>query len=51
MPRPHRIGWSLFLVSAVLFAWAGIRAGDDLVVAASVVFGVACLVFLLAPRG
>lgn len=50
MPRTHRIGWSLFLVSAVLFGWAGIRTGDGLVIAGSVVFGLACLLFL-APSG
>lgn len=47
MPRRHRIGWILFLVSAVLFTTAGARDGDLLVVSASVVFGVACLFFLL----
>lgn len=50
MPRTHRIGWSLFLVSAVLFGWAGIRTGDGQVIGGSVVFGLACLLFL-APSG
>lgn len=50
MSHAHRIGWSLFLVSAVLFGWAGIRSGDDLVTAGSVVFGVACLFFLAPTR-
>jgi len=36
----------LFILSAVLFAWSGIRAGDALVVVASVVFGAACVLFL-----
>ncbi len=42
----HRIGWLMFIVSAVLFTWAGVRAGDWLTVTASVVFGVACVLFL-----
>jgi hypothetical protein len=44
--RAHRLGWLLFIVSAVLFTWSGIRAGDTVVVAASVVFGAACVLFL-----
>ena len=46
MHRLHRLGWSLFIVSAVLFGWAGARSGDWLVVAASAVFGLACVLFL-----
>lgn len=46
MPVLHRLGWILFLISAVLFAIAGVRAGDWLVVAASIVFGGACILFL-----
>ncbi|MFP3883106.1 MAG: hypothetical protein ACLFRT_04335 [Actinomycetota bacterium] len=46
MPALHRLGWILFLISAVLFATAGIRSGDWLVVAGSVVFGGACVLFL-----
>ncbi len=42
----HRVGWIAFIVSAVLFGVAGARAGDWLVVAASAVFGVACILFL-----
>jgi len=37
-----------FVVSAVLFGIAGIRAGDWLVVAASAVFGAACVLFLVS---
>ncbi|TVR21223.1 MAG: hypothetical protein EA389_15535 [Ilumatobacter sp.] len=48
MSRSHRLGWWLFVVSAVLFAVSGVRAGDWLVVTASVVFGAACVVFLTA---
>lgn len=50
MPRLHQIGWLLFLLSAVLFAAAGIRSGDWLVVAGSVVFGTACGLFLMPDR-
>lgn len=46
VPALHRLGWILFLISAVLFATAGIRSGDWLVVAGSVVFGGACVLFL-----
>lgn len=40
----------MFLASAVLFAWSGARSGDWLVVSASVVFGVACALFLVPER-
>jgi hypothetical protein len=40
-----------FIVSAVLFTWAGVRAGDGIVIAASIVFGLACVLFLAAPDG
>lgn len=46
--RLPTIGWLLFLVSAILFAWSGVRSGDWVVVWASVAFGFACLLFLLA---
>ena len=47
MHRAHRLGWLLFIVSAVLFTWSGVRAGDALLVTASIVFGVACVLFLV----
>lgn len=50
MPRAHRVGWALFLVSAALFAWSGIRVGDPVVVAGSIAFGVASACFLLPAR-
>jgi hypothetical protein len=50
MSALHRSGWLLFLASAVLFTWSGARAGDWLVVVASVVFGAACVLFLI-PDG
>lgn len=49
MPRRHRLGWVLFLLSAGLFTAAGLRDGDPLVVAASLVFGAACVLFLVGP--
>jgi len=36
----------MFVVSAVLFGVSGARSGDTTIVAGSVVFGVACFVFL-----
>jgi hypothetical protein len=50
VPRLHRLGWILFLVSAVLFAVQGWQSGDWLVVAGSLVFGGACVLFLLPER-
>ncbi len=44
----QRVGWFAFIVSAVLFGIAGVRAGDWLVVAASAIFGAACFLFLLS---
>jgi hypothetical protein len=43
----HRTGWGMFVVSAVLFAWSALRNGDLPAFAASVIFGVACLLFLV----
>jgi hypothetical protein len=50
VPRLHRLGWVAFIVSAVLFGWSGVRAEDWPVVAGSVVFGLACVLFLVAER-
>jgi hypothetical protein len=50
VPRPHRWAWLLFVLSAVLFTAAGVRDGDLLVVGASVVFGVACVIFLVVEE-
>ena len=41
-------GWVLFLLCSVLFLAAAIRDGDVLIGVASVVFLVACVLFLLA---
>jgi len=46
MPVHHRIGWMMFIASAVLFGISGARSGDVVVIAASALFGVACLAFL-----
>ena len=46
MPPHHRIGWFMFVVSAVLFGISGVRSGDVPVIIGSAVFGVACLAFL-----
>ncbi len=46
MRRGHLYGWMLFLLSAFIYLVAGIRAGDGLVSLGSVVWAVACFVFL-----
>lgn len=43
----HLIGWLLFLVCAVLFVVSGLRAGDRLLVAGSLVFLIACIAFII----
>ncbi len=50
MPLAHRLGWVLFLGSAALFTWAGVRAEDPVVVAGSILFGAASVLFLLPRR-
>jgi hypothetical protein len=50
VPRLHRLGWAIFILSALLFGWSGVRAEDWLVVAGSVVFGLACVLFLVAEE-
>ena len=40
-------GWLLFTLSALFFTWAAVRAGDGIAIAASLLFLVACLVFLV----
>ncbi|NND84836.1 MAG: hypothetical protein HKN46_06765 [Acidimicrobiia bacterium] len=50
MARLHSIGWILFLLSAVAFAASGVRSGDWLVVAGSIIFGAACVLFLIPDR-
>ena len=48
MTGRHRAGWVLFILSAALFTWSGIRSGNWIVVPASVVFGGACVLFLFS---
>lgn len=40
-------GWVLFILSALLFVWSTARVGDAVGLAASLLFLVACLVFLV----
>jgi len=40
-------GWILFILSALLFTWSTARAGDYIGLAASLLFLIACLVFLV----
>jgi hypothetical protein len=40
------LGWSLFVVSALFFTAASLRAGDGLALSGSLFFLVACFVFL-----
>lgn len=47
MRRPELWGWVLFLLCAVAYTAAGIRDGDLLATAGSVLFLVACGLFLL----
>lgn len=51
MHHAERVGWGMFIVSAVLFGWAGLRSGDALTFWGSVVFGLACVLFLLPKPG
>ena len=43
----HIVGWVLFIVCALLFIGASIDAGDAVMGAGSVIFLVACIVFLI----
>ena len=44
--RFNTAGWLLFTASAVFFIWSAVRAGDWVSLIASLLFLVACLVFL-----
>ncbi len=39
-------GWGIFVASALLYTWSGLRAGDVLATLASLLFLAACFVFL-----
>jgi hypothetical protein len=41
------VGWILFTVSSVFFIWSASRADDLISIIASVLFLVACLIFLV----
>jgi hypothetical protein len=43
----HLFGWILFLVCAGLFIASSIKAGDILALAASILFLVGCVVFII----
>ena len=45
--RPQLWGWVLFLLSAVAFTAMGVRDGDALLVVGSLLFLVACVVFVV----
>ena len=45
--RLNLAGWLLFTASAVFFTWSTERAGDWISVIASLLFLIACLVFLV----
>ena len=50
----HIWGWILFILCAVFFIASGVRNGDMLSVIASLIFLIACFVFLIPlvrPRG
>ena len=53
--RYEMAGWGLFVISALAFLAAAIRAGDGLAVAGSLFFLFACFAFLIPllrqPRG
>ena len=45
--KSQLLGWILFVICAVLFIAAGVRAQDVLTIAASIVFLLACVVFII----
>jgi hypothetical protein len=48
--RLQLVGWILFLICAPLFLISGLLNGDLWTVAASIVFGVGVVLFLIALR-
>lgn len=48
--RLHKVAWVLFLVCGLIYLLAGIRDGDILMVAGSVCFAVAVVLFLFPER-
>lgn len=49
--RYQIIGWILFIVCALFFAAAGLKTQDMLTFAGSMVFLIACIVFLIPLIG
>jgi hypothetical protein len=45
--KTQLFGWILFLICAVLFTLSGLRVRDALSTTASLIFFLACLVFLI----
>lgn len=41
------LGWLVFVVSAIFFVWAGVRAGDVVSTLGAVLFLFACFFFLV----
>ena len=48
--RVERVGWVLFTLCAVFYSAANIRARDWLSLAGSLLFLLACFVFISVPR-
>lgn len=47
----HVLGWALFIVCALFFLASGIRNNDHLTLIGSLVFLIACIVFLVPLIG
>jgi uncharacterized membrane protein YhhN len=47
----HLAGWILFILCAILFVASGIRNHDALTIIGSVIFLIACVVFLVPLVG
>ncbi len=50
VPRLHRIGWVLFLLGSLAFLGSGVRDRDPMTVVGSILFAMACVLFLLPGR-
>ncbi|MFP4212056.1 MAG: hypothetical protein ACLFR8_12500 [Alkalispirochaeta sp.] len=48
--RVELVGWALFTLCAVLYAVANVRARDWLSLAGSILFLLACLLFIFQAR-
>ena len=47
MKKYHVAGWLLFILCAVLFIASSVKSGDTLALIGSVIFLIACIVFLV----